>query len=196
MTHLDEAGRDLLFRKARTQNGWQAKPVSTAQLRELYELMKMGPTSANCSPLRIVFVTTPAGKQRLAPSLSAGNHDKVMVAPVTAILAYSLTFYEDLPRLFPHNQTARSWFEGKPAHIETTAFRNSALQGAYFILAARAIGLDCGPMSGYDNAKLDAEFFPDGKTKSNFICSLGYGDPTKIFDRSPRLSFDEACKII
>ncbi len=196
MTHLDEAGRDLLFRKARTQNGWQAKPVSGAQLRELYDLMKMGPTSANCSPLRIVFVTTPAAKQRIAPALSAGNLDKVMAAPATAILGYSLTFYEELPRLFPHNLTARGWFVGKPAHIETTAFRNSALQGAYFMLAARAIGLDCGPMSGYDNAKLDAEFFPDGKTKSNFLCSLGYGDPAKIFARSPRLSFDEACTVI
>lgn len=192
---LDDKALDLLFRAARTQNGWLPKPVSAAQLRQLYDLMKFGPTSANCSPARIVFVTTEAGKKRLAPALSAGNLPKVMAAPVTAILGHSLRFYEDLPKLFPHNLTARSWFEGKPDHIERTAFRNGTLQGAYLMLAARAIGLDCGPMSGFDNAKVDAEFFPDGTVKSNFICSLGYGDPSKVMARSPRLAFEEACAI-
>ena len=195
MSRIDDAGLDLLFRKARTQNGWLPKPVSTAQLHEIYDLLKMGPTSANCSPLRIVFVTTPDGKKRLAATASAGNSDKILVAPVTAILGYDLFFYENLPRLFPHNQTARSWFEGKP-HAEPTAFRNSSLQGAYFILAARAVGLDCGPMSGFDNGKVDAEFFPGGKIKSNFICSIGHGDPAKIFERSPRYGFDEICRIV
>lgn len=192
---LDDKALDQLFRTARTQNGWLPKPVSEAQLRRLYDLMKFGPTSANCSPLRVVFVTTEAGKQRLAPALSAGNLPKVMEAPVTAILGYSLRFYEDLPRLFPHNQSARSWFEGKPEHIERTAFRNGTLQGAYLMFAARAIGLDCGPMSGFDNAKVDAEFFADGTVKSNFICSLGYGDPSKVMARHPRLAFEEACTL-
>lgn len=195
MSRIDDAGLDLLFRKARTQNDWLSKPVSTAQLHEIYDLMKMGPTSANCSPLRIVFVTTPDGKKRLAATVSAGNSGKVLAAPVTAILGYDLFFYENLPRLFPHNQTARSWFEGKP-HSEPTAFRNSSLQGAYFMLAARAVGLDCGPMSGFDNGKVDAEFFPGGRIKSNFICSIGHGDPAKIFERSPRYGFDEICKIV
>lgn len=195
MTSLDSKALDQLFRTARSQNGWLPKPVSAAQLRDLYDLMKFGPTSANISPMRVVFVTTEAGKQRLAPALSAGNLPKVMAAPVTAILGYRLDFYEWLPKLFPHNLTARSWFEGKPAHIEATAFRNSSLQGAYLMLAARAIGLDCGPMSGFDAAKVDAEFFPDGKTKTNFICSLGYGDPSKVMARHPRLAFEEACTI-
>jgi 3-hydroxypropanoate dehydrogenase len=195
MSRIDDSGLDLLFRKARTQNGWLPKPVSTAQLHEIYDLMKMGPTSANCSPLRIVFVTTPDGKKRLAATVSAGNSPKVLEAPVTAILGYDLFFFENLPRLFPHNQTARSWFEGKP-HAEPTAFRNSSLQGAYFMLAVRAVGLDCGPMSGFDNGKVDAEFFPGGKIKSNFICSIGHGDPAKIFERSPRYGFDEICTIV
>jgi 3-hydroxypropanoate dehydrogenase len=195
MSRIDEAGLDLLFRSARSQNGWLPKPVSPAQLHEIHDLMRMGPTSANCSPLRVIFVTSPEGKQRLAPALSAGNLDKVMAAPVTAILGYDLQFFEHLPRLFPHNLTARSWFEGKP-HAEATAFRNSSLQAAYLMLAARAVGLDCGPMSGFDNAKVDAEFFPGGRIKSNFICSLGYGDPTKIFERSPRFAFEEVCAIV
>jgi len=195
MSRLDDAGLDLLFRKARTQNGWLPKPVSPARLHEIYELLKMGPTSANCSPLRVVFVATPEGKTRLAATVSAGNRDKVLAAPVTAILGYDLFFFENLPRLFPHNQTARSWFEGKP-HAEPTAFRNSTLQGAYFMLAARAVGLDCGPMSGFDNARVDAEFFPGGRIKSNFICSIGHGDPTKVFERSPRYAFEEICTIV
>jgi len=194
MTRIDEAGLDLLFRTARTQNGWLPKPVGEAQLREVYDLMKMGPTSANCSPLRIVFVRSKEGRRRLAPALSPGNVDKVMAAPVTAILGHDLAFYEHLPRLFPHNPTARSWFEGKP-HAEATAFRNSTLQGAYFMLAARAVGLDCGPMSGFDAAKVDAEFFPGGRVRTNFLCSIGHGDPAKLFDRSPRFAFEEACSL-
>jgi 3-hydroxypropanoate dehydrogenase len=194
MTRIDEAGLDLLFRTARTQNGWLPKPVGEAQLREVYDLMKMGPTSANCSPLRLVFVRSDEGRRRLAPALSPGNVDKVMAAPVTAILGHDLAFYEHLPRLFPHNPTARSWFEGKP-HAEATAFRNSTLQGAYFMLAARAVGLDCGPMSGFDAAKVDAEFFPGGRVRTNFLCSIGHGDPAKLFDRSPRFAFEEACSL-
>ena len=194
MTRIDEAGLDLLFRTARTQNGWLPKPVGEAQLREVYDLMKMGPTSANCLPLRIVFVRSKEGRRRLAPALSPGNVDKVMAAPVTAILGHDLAFYEHLPRLFPHNPTARSWFEGKP-HAEATAFRNSTLQGAYFMLAARAVGLDCGPMSGFDAAKVDAEFFPGGRVRTNFLCSIGHGDPAKLFDRSPRFAFEEACSL-
>ena len=194
MKRLDDSGLDLIFREARTQNGWLPTPVSEAQLREIYDLMKMGPTSANCAPLRIVFVTSEEAKQRLAPALSAGNLDKTMQAPVTAILGQDLAFYEHLPRLFPHNLTARSWFEGQP-HAEATAFRNSSLQGAYFMLAARAVGLDCGPMSGFDAPKVDAEFFPDGRVRTNFICALGHGDGSKLFARSPRFAFDEVCRI-
>jgi 3-hydroxypropanoate dehydrogenase len=194
MTRLDDSGLDLIFREARTQNGWLPTPVSEAQLREIYDLMKMGPTSANCAPLRIVFVTSEEAKQRLAPALSAGNLDKTMQAPVTAILGHDLAFYEHLPRLFPHNLTARSWFEGQP-HAEATAFRNSSLQGAYFMLAARAVGLDCGPMSGFHAEKVDAAFFPDGRVRTNFICALGHGDRSKLFARSPRFAFDEVCRI-
>jgi 3-hydroxypropanoate dehydrogenase len=196
MTRLDDAGLDLIFRNARTQNGWRDKPVAVETLREIYDLMKLGPTSANCTPLRIVFLTTPAAKERLMPALGPTNIEKTRAAPVTAILGYDLEFYEKLPRLFPHNQEARSWFAGKPAAIESTAFRNSSLQGAYFIIAARALGLDCGPMSGFDPAKVDAEFFPDGKVKSNFLCNLGHGDPSKVYGRSPRLMFEEACTVL
>jgi 3-hydroxypropanoate dehydrogenase len=193
---LDDRALDLIFRNARTHNVWLDKPVTDDQLRRIYDLMKMGPTSANCSPARLVFVRTKEAKERLKPALSEGNRDKTMAAPVTAIVGHDLEFYEHLPRLFPHNQTARGWFAGKPEHIQTTAFRNGSLQGAYLIVAARAVGLDCGPMSGFDNAKVDAAFFADGKTKSNFICSLGYGDPSKLFPRSPRFGFDEVCTIL
>jgi len=196
MPHIDENAIDTLFRKARTHNGWQNRPVSDGQLRALYELMKWGPTSANCSPLRIVFLRSQQAKEKLLPAMSAGNQAKTRTAPVVAILAYDLEFYEKLPRLFPHDKTARSWFAGNEQSIFLTAFRNSSLQGAYFMMAARAIGLDCGPMSGFDNAKVDAAFFPDGKFKSNFICNLGYGDPAQLFARSPRLEFDEACTIL
>ena len=192
---LNDAGLDLLFREARTHNGWADKEVSDVLLQAVFDLAKMGPTSANCSPQRIVYVKTQAGKEKLKPALMAGNVEKTMAAPVTAILGYDLEFYEQLPKLFPHTD-ARSWFLGNDDLIEATAFRNGSLQGAYFILAARALGLDCGPMSGFDNAMVDQAFFPDGKVKSNFICSLGYGDSSKLFPRSPRFDFDEVCKIL
>ncbi|MFN6960809.1 MAG: malonic semialdehyde reductase [Rhodocyclaceae bacterium] len=192
---LDDAALDQLFRAARTHNAWLDKPVPDSMLKELHELMKWGPTSANCWPLRVVFVKSPEAKARLIPLLMEGNRAKVQAAPVTAILGMDMAFYEQLPRLFPHTD-ARSWFVGNEALIETTAFRNSSLQGAYFILAARALGLDCGPMSGFDAAAVDAEFFAGTTVKSNFICSLGYGDPAGLFPRSPRPEFDEVCKIL
>jgi len=183
---IDEAALDQLFREARTHNGWQARPVADELLREVVDLAKMGPTSANASPLRIVFVRTKEGKERLKPALAPTNLEKTMAAPVTAIIGHDLAFYELLPRLFPHAD-ARAWFVGNEPLIETTALRNGTLQGAYFILAARALGLDCGPMSGFDNAQIDAEFFAGTTIKSNFLCNLGYGDPAKLFPRSPRL---------
>jgi len=194
-TTLSEDGLDLLFRQARTQNGWQAKPVPEELLRRVYELTKYGPTSANSSPARFVFLGSPAAKERLRPALSAGNLEKTMAAPVTAIVAYDVEFHEKLPALFPHKDM-RSVFAGKEKLIEETAFRNGTLQGGYFILAARALGLDCGPMSGFDAAKVNAEFFPDGKWKANFLCNLGYGDHSKLFPRNPRLSFEEACVVL
>ena len=193
--HLDDNGLDLIFRSARTHNVWLPTPVPESTLREIWNVMKFGPTSANCSPLHIVFVQSPQAKERLVACMSENNRAKTGAAPVTAILAMDLEFYEKLPRLFPHNQTARSWFAGKPEHIKETALRNSSLQGAYFIIAARAHGLDCGPMSGFNADKLNAEFFSDGKLKVNFVCSLGHGDVSKLFPRSPRFDFDEACRI-
>ncbi|MGE5513646.1 MAG: malonic semialdehyde reductase [Bacteroidota bacterium] len=193
---VPDAALDQLFRNARTHNKWQSKDVPDSLLHELVELMRLGPTSANCQPARIVFVKSAAAKERLKPFLSEGNRAKTMSAPVCAIIAYDLKFYEHLPRLFPHNQSARSWFDGKADHIATTALRNSSLQGGYFILAARALGLDAGPMSGFDNAGLDKEFFPEGTVKSNFLCSLGYGDPSVLFPRLPRFTFDEMAKIL
>jgi 3-hydroxypropanoate dehydrogenase len=191
---LDDKALDAIFRDARTHGYWLDTPVGDDLLRQAWDLARMPPTSANCSPARIVFVRTKAAKEKLKPALSPGNLDKTMAAPATAIVGYDTAFYENLPRLFPQTD-ARSWFVGKPAHIETTAFRNGSLQGAYFILAARSLGLDCGPMSGFDNAKVDAAFFPDGKVKSNFLCNLGHGDPAKLQPRNPRLSFEEACRI-
>jgi 3-hydroxypropanoate dehydrogenase len=192
---LEPTALDRIFRTARTHNVLTGA-VSDEQLRAIYDLMKFGPTSANCSPARIVFLRSRQAKERLRPALSPTNTDKTMAAPVTAIIGYDLEFYEKLPYLFPHNPDAINWFKGKPAAIESTAFRNGSLQGAYLIIAARALGLDCGPMSGFDNAKVDAEFFPDGKIKSNFLCNLGIGDPSKLFPRSPRLSFEQACSIV
>jgi 3-hydroxypropanoate dehydrogenase len=191
---LPDTCLDQILRQARTHNGFIDRAVDTATLRELYDLFKWGPTSANSSPGRFVFVVSAAAKERLRPALSPGNLDKTLVAPVTVIAAYDLEFYEQLPSLFPHTD-ARSWFAGKPDHILTTAFRNATLQAAYLIVAARALGLDCGPMSGFDNDKVDAAFFPDGKWKSNFLCNLGYGDPAKVKPRNPRLAFEEACRI-
>ena len=197
MSHkLNDEALDILFRKARTHIVWEEKPVSDELLRQVYELMKWGPTSANSSPARILFLRTPAAKERLRPALSPTNVDKTMQAPVTAIIAHDLKFYENLPRLFPNNLAAREWFSGNQQLAEVTAFRNGTLQGGYLILAARAVGLDCGPMSGFDNAKVDAEFFAGTSVKSNFLCNLGYGHASKLFPRNPRLEFDEACKLL
>lgn len=187
---------DILFRKARTLRAWLPKPVSDDLLRELYDLMKWGPTSGNSCPARILFLRTPEAKERLRPTLSPGNVDQTMKAPVTAVVAYDLQFYDRLPKLVPHKPTAREEFVNSPELAAVTAFRNGSLQGGYFILAARSLGLDCGPMSGFDNAKLDAEFFPGGKVKSNFLCNLGYGDPSKLHPRAPRLDFEEACQLL
>jgi 3-hydroxypropanoate dehydrogenase len=192
---LDDSALDTLFRAARTHNAWQEKPVSDALLQAVWELAKMPPTSANCSPMRVLFVRSPEAKARLVPLLLEGNRAKTLKAPVTAIIGYDTEFYENLPRLFPHTD-ARAWFAGKPELIAATAFRNGTLQGAYLIMAARALGLDCGPMSGFDNASVDAAFFPEGRIRSNFLCSLGYGDPVGVRPRNPRLAFAEACKII
>ena len=192
---LDDKSLDLLFRTARTQNGWLPKPVTDAQIRAIYDIVKMGPTSANSQPARFVFIRTQEGKEKLRPALSEGNTAKTMEAPVTALVAYDTQFYENLPRQFPHNQDAINWFKGTPA-AAPTAVRNGTLQGAYLIIAARALGLDIGAMSGFDNALVDKTFFPDGRFKSNFLCNIGYGDPTKIFARSPRLDFDDACTLM
>ena len=186
---------EQLFDHARTQNAFTAEAVPEAQLRQLYEMMKWGPTSANCSPARIAFVTTPAAKAKLLAGMSPGNVEKTRQAPVTAVIGMDMAFYEKLPTLFPHAD-AKSWFVGKPAHIEATAFRNSSLQGAYFITAARALGLDCGPMSGFDAAAIDAAFWSGTSVKTNFICNLGHGDASGLFPRIPRLSFEEACKLV
>ena len=185
---------EQLFDHARTQNGFTDEPVSEATLRQLYEMMKWGPTSANSSPARIVFVSSPEAKEKLLACVSPGNLEKTRAAPVTAIIGMDLAFYDKLPYLFPHAD-ARSWFVGKKEFADTTAFRNSSIQGAYLIVAARALGLDCGPMSGFDNAKVDAAFWAGTEVKTNFICNLGRGDPSKVFARSPRLSFEEACRI-
>lgn len=193
---LDGPALDLLFREARTHNVWIDKPVTDDKLRELYEILKFGPTSGNSSPARFVFLRTKEAKQRLAPFLMPTNLDKTMAAPVTAIVAHDLKFFEHLPKLFPHNPGFKDYFANSPQLADVTAFRNGTLQGAYLILAARAVGLDSGPMSGFDNAKVDAEFFAGTQVKSNFLCNLGYGDGSKLFPRSPRLSFDEACQIL
>ncbi len=191
---LDDRALDQLFRTARTHNKWQDRPVPDAKLRELYDLLKMGPTSANACPARFVFIRTPEGKAKLKPALSAGNIEKTMTAPVTVIVAHDLRFYEKLPVLFPHAPDAKDWFTGSASFAEQTAFRNGSLQGAYLILAARAVGLDAGPMSGFDNAKVDEAFFPGSSIRSNFLVNLGYGDPSGLCPRSPRLDFEEAAR--
>ncbi|MDO1529313.1 malonic semialdehyde reductase [Fulvimonas sp. R45] len=192
---LSETALDQLFREARTYNAWLPKEVTDAQLHQLYELAKFGPTSANASPMRVVFVKSKAAKEKLSPLMSEGNRAKTLAAPVTAIVGMDHAFHEKLPQLFPHAD-AKSWFEGNQPLIETTAFRNASLQGAYLILAARALGLDCGPMSGFDNAGVDAAFFAGTQVRSNFLINIGYGDAGRdLFPRSPRLSFDEACRI-
>ncbi len=195
---LDDAALDLIFRNARTYRGsaraWQQRPVDEALLRQVWDLARLGPTSANCSPARIVFVTTPAAKADLAECLDPGNVEQSMSAPVTAIIGMDMAFPDKLPVLFPQAD-ARSWFEGNPALTQATAFRNASLQGAYLIIAARALGLDCGPMSGFDAAKLDAAFFSGTAVRSNFLVNLGYGEPSTLHPRNPRLSFEEACRI-
>lgn len=190
---LDDRALDQLFREARTQNRWQDRPVPDSKLEEIYDLLKFAPTSANSSPGRFVFVRTAEGKAKLKQALSAGNLEKTMTAPVTVIVAHDVEFYEKLPFLFPHAD-ARSWFAGNKAFAEASAFRNGTLQGAYLILAARAAGLDAGPMSGFDNAKVDELFLAGTSWKSNFLVNLGYGDPAGLFPRNPRLSFEEAAR--
>jgi 3-hydroxypropanoate dehydrogenase len=194
-TTLPDAALDQLFRQARTHTAWLPKPVPAELLHKIYDLARMGPTSANTSPARFIFLTTPEAKARLKPSLAPGNVEKTMAAPVTVIIAWDAEFHEHLPRLFPQRDM-RSMFAGNKALMDETAFRNSSLEGGYFILAARAMGLDCGPMSGFDQNKVNAEFFPDGKWKVNFLCNLGYGDRSKLFPRNPRLDFEEACQVI
>jgi 3-hydroxypropanoate dehydrogenase len=194
-TRLDPAAIKQLFLEARTQNKWQAKDVADSLLRELVDVMKMAPTNANCSPARIVFVKSKDAKEQLKAALAPGNVDKTMSAPVTAIIGHDMRFYDHLPKLFPHAD-AKSWFVGKDEHIGLTAFRNGSLQGAYLIMAARALGLDSGAMSGFDHAKVDAAFFKDTTVKSNFLLNLGYGDPAGVMARSPRFTFDEMAKIV
>jgi 3-hydroxypropanoate dehydrogenase len=192
---LDKAAFDQLFDEAHTNNKWQLRDVPDTLLKKIVDHMKWAPTSANCSPARIVFVKSQEAKARLKPHLNAGNVQKTMAAPATAILAFDLKFYEYLPQLYPAAD-AKSWFAGKKEHADTTAFRNGSMQGGYFILAARALGLDCGPMSGFNNAGVDAEFFAGTEIKSNFLCNLGYGDPSGVYPRSPRFNFDEIARII
>ncbi len=192
---LDDSALDQLLRTARTHRYWLDEPVSDELLSSVYDLTKMGATSANCCPLRIVFIKSSAAKERLKPHLSRGNVNKTMRAPVTAIFAYDTLFFEHMPRLAPHDPDARSWFEGDEQRGHVNALRNATLQAAYFMLAARAVGLDCGPMSGFDNAGLDADFFPDGRFKSNFLCNLGHGDPSRLHERAPRFQFHEVCRI-
>jgi 3-hydroxypropanoate dehydrogenase len=190
---IDAPGLDLLFKEARSHNKWQDTAVSDETLHELYDILKFGPTSANSSPARFVFVRTKEGKEKLAPALSAGNMEKTLAAPVTAIVAYDPKFFEKLPTLFPHNPDAISWFTSNDSLAATTAFRNGTLQGAYLMIAARSLGLDTGAMSGFDNAKVDAAFFSSNGWRSNFLVNIGHGDPTGVFGRSPRLPFEEAC---
>lgn len=192
---IDENSLDVLFRQARTHNGWRDEPVDAGLLTDVWNLARMGPTSANCSPARIVFVVSNEAKEKLKPCLMEGNVEQTMTAPATAIFGHDLEFHERLPELFPHTD-ARSWFAGKEAHIRTTAFRNGTLQGAYLMLAARALGLDCGPMSGFDNDKVDQAFFAGTSIKSNFLCNLGYGNPDTLRPRNKRLEFDEACSVV
>jgi 3-hydroxypropanoate dehydrogenase len=196
MSELSHEALNTIFLEARTRNGWQDKPVSEKLLREIYDIAKMGPTTANSQPQRIVFVTTPVGKKRLEPALSEGNRAKTMTAPVVAIFAFDMHFYEQMAKVFPHNPGSRAWFEGNEPFIKEVVMRNGSLQAAYFMIAARAKGLDCGPMSGFDQDKVNEAFFPDGRTKANFICALGYGADENLFGRNPRLSFDEACRLV
>lgn len=193
---LDDRALDIVFRNARTHNEWLDDPVTDDDLRAIFEAMKFGPTTANSSPARFVFLRSRESRGKLAPHLSEGNREKTLRAPMCAIVAYDLEFYERLDRLFPHDRTARSWFAGKDERIRVTALRNGSLQGAYFIIAARSLGFDCGPMSGFDNDGVDAAFFAGSGWRSNFLCNLGHGDASKLFPRNPRLDFDDACRIV
>jgi 3-hydroxypropanoate dehydrogenase len=195
MSQLPDTSLDVFFRQARTHRNWLPTPVPDELIHQLYDLFKWGPTSANSTPARVLFLKNGEAKERLVPALSPGNVEKTRTAPVTAIVAYDMEFYDKLPELNPGSDM-RSVFAGKPDLIYETAFRNSSLQGGYLILAARSLGLDCGPMSGFDAAKVNAEFFPNGRWKANFLCNLGYGDASKLRPRQPRLSFDEACRIL
>ncbi len=192
---INEESKNILFRDARTYNAWQNRNVDDEILKELFELVKLAPTSANCSPMRVLFIKSESEKNRLKPYLMEGNIDKTMSAPVTAVIAHDMRFYEKLPKLFPHTD-AKSWFEGNDSFIRETAFRNGSLQGGYFILAARGLGLDCGPMSGFDAEGTKREFFPDKPYEVNFLCNIGYGSPENLYPRSPRFEFDEVCEII
>lgn len=193
---LNDDGMNLIFREARTHSDWLSEPVDDKLLQKVYDLAKMGPTSANMCPMRVVFVKSQEAKEKLKPALDAGNLEKTMKAPVTAIIGMDIRFYEQLPRLFPHAD-AKAWFKDLPENVlEYLALRNSSLQGAYFMLAARSLGLDCGPMSGFKNALVDTTFFAGTTVKSNFLCNLGHGDASKLYPRSPRLSFDEACQVM
>ncbi len=194
-TPLDDAGLNLLFRDARTHSKWQSEPVADEVVKEIFDLMKMASTSANCSPARFVFVTSAEGKEKLKPALSSGNVKQSMAAPVTAIIAYDTEFYEHLPKLYPPAD-AKSWFTGNDKLIYETAFRNGSLQGAYMMMAARALGFDCGPMSGFDEDKLNAAFFPNGRFKANFLCNIGRGDDEKVYPRTPSFDFHEVCEIV
>lgn len=193
---ISDKAFDILFREARSHNKWHDKAVSEVTLQALYDLMRWGPTSANCFPARIVFARSKDAIGRLVECLAPGNVEKVRTAPVTAIIGYDTLFYDLMPQLLPHNPEAREWFANDEEVAQSTAFRNSSLQGAYLMIAARALGLDCGPMSGFDNDAVDREFFPGGQVKSNFICALGQGDPTGLFPRSPRPDFDQVCSIV
>ena len=196
MSVFDLKNKNLIFQEARTHNDWLDKDIPNDILMEIYDLMKWGPTSANCSPTRIIFVKSKASKDRLLPFVIESNLEKTKSAPVTAIIGYDINFHDHLPKLFPHNPDAQNWFNHSIDIAEETAFRNGSMQGAYFIIAARALGLDCGPMSGFDKEGVDNEFFRDTNIKSNFLCNLGYGDKTKLFERSPRFKFNEICEII
>ena len=196
MSEIAKKNKNLIFQEARTHNDWLDKDISNDILMEIYDLMKWGPTSANCSPTRIIFVKSKASKDRLLPFVIESNLEKTKSAPVTAIIGYDINFHDHLPKLFPHNPDAQNWFNHSIDIAEETAFRNGSMQGAYFIIAARALGLDCGPMSGFDKEGVDNEFFRDTNIKSNFLCNLGYGDKTKLFERSPRFKFNEICEII
>ena len=193
---LDDIALDQIFRTARSQNKWKSDTLPIGTLENLYELLKWGPTSANCCPARFLFIVTQEGKERLRPALVPGNVDKCMTAPAIALIAQDTKFYDKLPQLMPHNPSAREWFASDPQLADSTAFRNSSLQGAYFIIAARALGLDCGPLSGFDPDKINDEFFGGSSLTINFICSFGTGEPEGVFNRSPRMQFSDACQIV